>query len=333
MLAERPKPRREWLPLERLTFDPRLQFLTCLPGKLYDDEAAVERYVDDMEAGDQFPPLEAVEEKKGKTKLPTFWVFAGFKRAEAYRRRKIASVEVLVYPGTFADAEFFALPENTKHGRLRSAGDCRRAFDRLMDTPHLLARVVAAAKGNGGIHRAIAASCGIAKGVVGNYLKARGLEATREGKLVSCAVVDLVGSLPPEPTPEPEVEPETETAPETEPETSPARAKPEPVVSAAGDMELAGAKDTLAELARQFRSIGRNVESLLGSKIAHRFRTTARMHNLPFEVREEVEDAPMGTGNDPPKMRRIEFWPTLQALQAIVADVQSALYTQGTEAA
>ena len=93
-------------------------------------------------------------------------MFAGFRlRVRSYRR---AGGELcwrcLIYPGTFRDAEFYALSENGKTPLPRTPESSLKAFDRLMDTASLLARVMDSVKENGirSIEWAIAAACGIA---------------------------------------------------------------------------------------------------------------------------------------------------------------------------
>lgn len=248
----RPPAARVWLPLDRLTFDRRLQLRG---GGLY-DEAHVERLCDAHEAGRAFDPLEAVEERKGKRL--TYWVFSGFNRGETYRRRSVGSVEVLVTPGTFRDAEYLALGANAWHGLNRTPEDCRRAFDRLVDSPALLDRALAESRGNGGVERAIAAACGIGHSVVGKYLALRGLRACRETGRV-------VPARPRDPDPEP----------------TPPRAEPRPP---APD-RATDHGDTLEAVQRDVRSLARRLAELPATPSVE----SARLHL--DRLRNAAEDA------------------------------------------
>ena len=67
------KPRREWVPLDRLIRDPRLQMRASLADGLT-DPATVERYREEMADGDVFPPLEVVSDGA------SYWLVDGFQR-------------------------------------------------------------------------------------------------------------------------------------------------------------------------------------------------------------------------------------------------------------
>ncbi|MBX9585312.1 MAG: hypothetical protein K2X87_33820 [Gemmataceae bacterium] len=185
-----PKPRTEYLPLERLVFLPELQ-LRALPGGALYDEAAVVRYAEVLADGGEFPPLGVVEEAplSGRGD-PRHLVYSGFHRGEAYRRAGRGSAECLVRPGTLQDARLLALSENSRHGLARSPEDCRRVFDALMADAPLLARVL---RGERNAHEAIRRATGLSKGVICKYLARAGLRA-ENGKLVQVAP-------PPDPDP------------------------------------------------------------------------------------------------------------------------------------
>ena len=174
-VTEKPKPGREFVPLEQLVLDPRLQMRELGPnGETY-HEATVAAYCEAEERGDKFPPLEVVDDGRRK------YLLAGFNRVEMYRRRGVNTVEAWSYPGTFEDARFWALSENSRHGKPRTPADCRRAFDTLINDPKLREQVVAAAKkpGAGGIQRLLARACGLSAGAVGKYLADAGWRAVR----------------------------------------------------------------------------------------------------------------------------------------------------------
>lgn len=322
MFAPRPKPKPETVPLERLTFSPDLQMRHIFDEKgeqrLFSEEWVAELLAQ-REAGAVFEPLEAVkEERKGKE--PVYWVFRGFHRGEVYRRAGVNSVEVLVYPGTPADAQFYALAENSKQPLPRTPDDCRRAFDTMLDTPHLFRRVMEAAPDEAGVYRAMMAACGLSKGAVGKYLKARGLHVDRKThKLVEIPAVDL--SPPPEISPARASEPE-----EREKKPPPPPRKPAPAVSVSGeDPELAGAKTALAEIARMLRKVGEYVGDVLRSPVGERVRRSAEVNGVPF-VTTMVQQKPQAI-NDPGQMAPVESWPTFASLQAVFAQVSAAIAT------
>src|SRR4051794_13003839 len=100
----RPKARKEWLPLDKIRLDERLQLRDIRDAGgnrvLYDEDAAA-RYAEQMDEGDTSPPLECVGEANKKGAEVAYWLHAGFHRYAAHVRRKVASAEVLVYPGDF----------------------------------------------------------------------------------------------------------------------------------------------------------------------------------------------------------------------------------------
>lgn len=183
MSTVKPKPSRVRVRLEQIIFDRRLQ-QRAYPGEQWFDEEYVQLLSDLHAAGVEFDPLEVVrEERKGKE--PAFWLIDGFNRSEALRRAGAGLVEVLVYPGTFQDAKLWSLASNAKHGKARTAEDCRKAFTALLDSAVLLGRVVDDRVRYGGCERAVAHICGISHGAVGKYLKERGVHFDRlTGKLV-----------------------------------------------------------------------------------------------------------------------------------------------------
>jgi hypothetical protein len=63
------------------------------------------------------------------------------------------------------------------------AGNARRRVEQLLDDPRAVRVVEAGAGEAGGVDRAIAAACGVSKGLVAKVLVARGLKVVR-GRLV-----------------------------------------------------------------------------------------------------------------------------------------------------
>ena len=80
-----------------------------------------------------------------------------------------------MHAGTHDDALLLALGANARHGLMRTAQDCRRALATLLNAPELLHKVLARAAERGGVYRAVAAVCGVSKGLVYKVLEERGL--------------------------------------------------------------------------------------------------------------------------------------------------------------
>jgi hypothetical protein len=352
----KPKPKREWLPLDLLTFDARLQFRVFPDGKTY-DEATVEAYREARADGAVFPPLEAVHEVIGKKTVT--WVFGGFHRGEMLRRDGANSVEVDVYPGTFLDARFWALSQNAGHGRHRSPAECRNAFDALLADPLLLARVIEFGKRNGGTGRAIARACGLSHGVIDKYTAAAGLRVDRlTGKLIPAgevspevkARVELAEELKKQGKTNVEIAEalgigekalwrSMQTAraggAEKEPATEkkPARA-PKVEVRPAEDPVLAGAEASLAAFKSSMRAAGRAMEDLLRSRYAPAMRAALKAAGYPTEFHEVTESRPMGmTAKEGPEERivKVESWPVAADLAAAASSVEAQLYAGQAE--
>jgi transposase-like protein len=351
----KPKPKREWLPLDLLTFDRRLQFRVFPDGKTY-DEATVEAYREARADGAVFPPLEAVHEVIGKKTVT--WVFGGFHRGEMLRRDGANSVEVDVYPGTFLDARFWALSQNAGHGRHRSPAECRNAFDALLADPMLLARVIEFGKKNGGTERAVARACGISRGVVSKYVQAAGLRADRiTGKLIPADEVSPEAKARAELATELQQQGKTheeiaaalgvgtsvvalslraarEGGLDKKPaEKKPARA-PKVEVRPAEDPVLAGAEGALAEFKKAIRTAGKCVEDLLRGRYAGQLRAALKAAGYPTEVHEVTESRPIGmTAKDGPEERivKVETWGVPAALAAAASSVEAMLYAGQAE--
>lgn len=193
MSTTRPKPRRERVRLELIVPEPRFQLRAYPDGATFDEDY-VRHLLDVLADGGEFDPLELVEEDRGKGREPLRHLIDGMNRHEAYRRAGVGTVEVLVFAGTARDAELWALSSNSRHGRARTPEDCRKAFDRLMSSAVLLERVIADRGRFQGTERSLAAACGLSHGIIGRYLRERGLRVDRlSGKLV-----DASGPLSPE---------------------------------------------------------------------------------------------------------------------------------------
>ncbi|MBX9579701.1 MAG: hypothetical protein K2X87_05275 [Gemmataceae bacterium] len=174
------------MPLERLSFDPRLQMRALPPGQLFVEEAAAE-YAALLANGHEFPPLEVVCEDRGE-KTERYWVFGGFTRGEAHRRRGSASVECLVYPGTFADARRYARGENARHGQPRDKASRAKAVADFLADPDAVRRAErhARERGEGGFRGHAAAECGVHPDTVSEVVRSLG-KVIHHGKLTDPA--------------------------------------------------------------------------------------------------------------------------------------------------
>lgn len=346
----RPKPKKSYLPLDQLTFDPAFQ----LRGEPFNEEH-VRRLVEVLEGGEEFDtPLDVVEvAPPGGKGLSRLYVIDGHNRGEAYRRRGTGSVACQVYPGTRADAELWALASNSKQPLARTPEDCRRAFDRLVSSPVLLARVIEHGRGRGGTERAVAAACGLSNSIVGKYLHETGLRSDRlTGKLIPLGeesperaarqqlVTELAdqGKTPTAIAKDLGINPgtvrrdmeATRGAKKSRAgKRTPAAAEPTAAteVGSAEDPVLAGAEAALAAFKSSVRAAGRAVEDLLRGRYAGPVRAALKAAGFPTEVTEREEVAPIGE-KGPPKLVKVETWNLPAALVAAASDVQARLYSQ-----
>lgn len=199
----RPRPVRRFAPLERLTFDPRLQMRALPDGQTFDPEWVAELR-EKYQAGTRFGPLVAVGLDD------PLWVIAGFHRGEVYRLEEVPSIEVDILPGTFVDARLWALSENHDHGQRRKPGDLTKAIGALLDDKALFARVDAERRRHGASwHDTLAAACGATPRTVIRALDTRGLRvyagqivAKPPSVVAAIEVTSPVGQAEPEVTDE-----------------------------------------------------------------------------------------------------------------------------------
>lgn len=90
------------------------------------DYETVLAYAADMQAGDQFPPIEVYYDGS------TYWLADGFHRLEATRQNGGKQIVARVYQGTQRDAVLASASANAKHGLRRTNEDKRRAVLRLL---------------------------------------------------------------------------------------------------------------------------------------------------------------------------------------------------------
>jgi len=184
-MKEKPKPKRQVIPLDRLRFDARHQMRSLVAAdgtRCPYDAKYVQELIEARENGAAFPPLEVVEEEnyKGK-KYSAFWVFDGFSRGAMYQKLELPSTDCMVYPGTWLDAKRWALRANDSHGRGRLPEDCMRVFEQFITDDVIREDVLSGAKSEGGIYRAIQLATGLSAGAVGKYLPEFGWRVNRIG--------------------------------------------------------------------------------------------------------------------------------------------------------
>lgn len=93
------------------------------------DQAVVDDYHYDMQAGAQFPPIELVYDGKD------YWLWDGFHRFHAWRKDGDRLILANVRQGTRRDAVLLSVGANATHGFRRSSEDKRRAVDTLLRDP------------------------------------------------------------------------------------------------------------------------------------------------------------------------------------------------------
>ncbi len=311
------KPKREWIPLERLVREPGLQMRSALPDGLT-HPATVERYYEAILESEAFPPLEVVSDGK------TNWLFDGFQRAAALERAGKASAECLVYGGSRLDALLHAIAANARHGLTRTMGDCRRSLFALLDEPELLQRVLARATESGGIHRALAAACGVSKSLVNKVFEERNLRVVG-GKLVkkravaaataaaSAAEAESRGAAilkssvdPANGSPSPLPHGETPSGTAVNPTATPASLPvPEPEPS----HDIQRARNALASLWTACRHL---LDGPLGAHLVR----CARNHGVPF-VRQGNPEIPLSAD---------ALWEPVSKIEAVLSDLTAIVY-------
>ncbi len=309
------KPKREWIPLDRLIRDPALQMRSSLPDGLT-DPSTVERYREAILDGEEFPPLEVV------TDDTTYWLFDGFQRAAALDLAGKGSADCVVYPGSRQDALLRAIAANARHGLTRSVNDCRRALTTLIDTPELLQKVLAHAKDQGGVHVALAATCCISKGLVYKVLEERNLRAIA-GKLVKKR------SLPANPTSD---DSESAASRTSNSESSNAPSGPNPVQTETGP--IANSDSTPRQESADIRelerarngvvSIWNACRQLLEGPFSSHLLRCAANHRIPF-ARLSASSSPHTSEPSSESSSGIAGWEPLGKIEAVFSDLTAAV--------
>ncbi len=110
------------LPLDRIRTDGGTQ------PRDHIDELVVARYVEDLEAGAEFPPIVAFFDGTD------YWLADGFHRWRAHRAAEPKRETILadIRQGTQRDAVLFSVGANATHGYARTNADKRRAALKLL---------------------------------------------------------------------------------------------------------------------------------------------------------------------------------------------------------
>jgi hypothetical protein len=311
------KPKREWVPLDRLIRDPGLQMRASLPDGLT-DPGTVERYREAIEDGDEFPPLEVVSDGE------TYWLFDGFQRAAALGLAAKGSAECLIYHGSYHDALLRSISANARHGLTRTVNDCRRALTTLIDTPELLEKVLAQAKDQGGVHIALATTCSISKGLVYKVLEERNLRAVcgklvKKKRLPEQDIEDHSASHPGSSTiieSEAQVEPSTPGS-ETPADDNLVKGDPPPSQESEALRDLERARNAVASV----RSV---CWKLLDGPLAAHLLRYAALHRAPFSYQDTPDSLlpnEVPTENSPD----IAGWEPLGKIEAVLSDLAAAV--------
>lgn len=110
------------------------------------DETIVAEYAEQMKLGANFPPIEVVEDRRGK-----YYLTDGYHRLAAARLLGLALIGAVVRPGDLAEARWLACAANKAHGLRRTNADKRKAARAaLMARPDLTDNVLGAHVGVAG---------------------------------------------------------------------------------------------------------------------------------------------------------------------------------------
>lgn len=311
------KPKREWVPLDRLVREAGLQMRASLPDGLT-DPATVERYCEAIMEGEEFPPLEVVFDSQ------TYWLFDGFQRAAAIERAGKGSAECLIFSGSYQDALLRALAANARHGLTRTPNDCRRALTTLLDTPDMLQSVLARAQNHGGVHRVLAATCGISKGLVYKVLEERNLRVVG-GKLVKkranpAQEKDVRTSTP-------SISPSTPSQNDSQqPESRQADKVSNPAITNSLPSLEEHAIQELEHARNAITSIWNSCRQLLDGPFGTHLLRCAANQNIPFN-RADTSNAQLLTKPGEGILSAIAWWEPLGKMEAVLADLVAIVNT------
>ena len=311
------KPKREWVPLDRLLRVPGLQMRAALPDGLT-NPTVVERYHEAMADGDEFPPLEVVSDGK------TYWLFDGFQRAAALERAGKGSAECLVFAGQYQDALLRAISANAKHGLTRTTNDCRRALITLLNAPELLQKTLAHVKDHGGVHRTLAAACCVSKSLVNKVLEECNLRVVG-GKLLkkrSLAAPHPCDATEPDIPIQPKTSSDQPLTSQPDRETVCASAGSHPSQESSFVSELERARAAIAAVWCACRK-------LLDGPLAVQLLRSAAHHNMPFS-REGAPAIPLKSKPPQEVLSAIACWAPVGTIEAVLSDL-AALASGGLD--
>ena len=89
-------------------------------GRMVIDQQTVQNYVECMNEGDIFPPMDTVFDGA------TYWLVDGFHRYHAYMLVNKKDIEVNYKPGTLEEAQVMSFGVNGRHGKPRTNEDKRK---------------------------------------------------------------------------------------------------------------------------------------------------------------------------------------------------------------
>ncbi len=93
------------------------------------DKAVVKQYAERLQAGDKFPPVHVFDDGNDK------WLADGYFRCGAEEASGDDTIVCLVHRGTKADAEWYALQANKRHGAQLTNADKARAIKKALRHP------------------------------------------------------------------------------------------------------------------------------------------------------------------------------------------------------
>lgn len=327
--------RDEWVQLDQITVSPRLQMRDFGDADALSSQPWVEYLGEVLKDGDKLPPLEVVREVKGKQ--TRYWLYGGFHRYECHRKAGSNSVLCRVTDGTFEDAQFYALKQNSGQPLQRRDRDISKAIRTLIDSPALFARLQS--RPESGTIRRIAATVGVSTGTVQRFLDLSGLRVARTGEIVKAVK---------EPEPQSTYDESTATSTEsqtTESEDDGADIQPEritttvptpqPVQVPESRIEIVTKRDrvqdTLSELQRGLRAVAEASEYLLASSAGIHLRRIASNYGVPL-AKVVIKDPTTETRRTETghvttaelSGQTVETWPALMALINVVNDTIAA---------
>lgn len=138
------------VPITKVIKDPRCQSRTGI------DLALVQEYVDAIEDRAALPPVSTIRTPEGH------YLYDGFHRAEAYRRKGVTEIAVNYEDGDIWDAIERSCAVNATHGKRRTNEDKRRAVETML--------TVMQHKGERWSNREVARRCGVHHNLVAAVL-------------------------------------------------------------------------------------------------------------------------------------------------------------------